>query len=67
MCPLTKRQQTIEKTPNFEQVITNTRTTHNQSFNVLTRFLLELLDFVFYVYTIFLCSFMELNRNGTKN
>ena len=59
--------ETIEKTPNFKEVIISTRTTHNQSFNVLGCFILELLGFNFYVYTIFLCSFTEFNKNGTNN
>ena len=58
--------ETIEKTPNLKEVIISTRITHNQSFNVLGCFVLELLGFVFYVYTIFLSSFTEFNKNGTS-
>ena len=59
--------ETIEKTPNLKKVIISTRTTHNQSFSVLGCFILELLGFVFYVYTIFICFFVEFNKYGTNN
>ena len=32
---LIKTEQTIEKTPNFAQVIISTKTTHTQNYNVL--------------------------------
>ena len=60
-------EQTIEKLPNFQQILFNTWTSLSQNFNVIASFALELLVFVFYIYTIFLCSFSEINKNGTNN
>ena len=40
---LIRTEQTIEKTPNFGEVITNTWTTHNQNFHAVGTLILELL------------------------
>ena len=64
---LIKMEQTIEKAPRFGEVIINTRGTHNQSFNVLDFFVLVLLGFTFYVYTMFVYSVSEFNKNKTNN
>ena len=63
---LIKMEQTIKKAPNFGEVIINTRATHNQSFNVLDFFVLVLLGFTFYVYTMFVYSISEFNKNKTN-
>ena len=60
-------EQRIGKTPNFKEVNISTSTTHSQSFKVLGCFVLELLGFIFYVYTIFLCSVTEFIKNVTNN
>ena len=46
-------EQTTEKSPNFQQILLNTRTNFRQNFNDVASFVLELLGFIFYVYTIF--------------
>ena len=60
-------EQTIEKLPNFQQILFNTWASLSQNFNVVASFAVELFGFVFYIYTIFLCSFSEINKNGTNN
>ena len=64
---LIKTEQTIEKSPNFAKVFLNIWTSFSQNFNDVALFLLELLGFVFYIYTIFLCSFQKLIKNRTNN
>ena len=61
---LIKTEQTIEKSPNFQKV--NIWTSFSQNFNDVASFVLELLGFVFYIYTIFLCSFQKLIKNRTN-
>ena len=61
---LIKTGQTIEKSPNFQKV--NIWTSFSQNFNDVASFVLELLGFVFYIYTIFLCSFQKLIKNRTN-
>ena len=61
---LIKTEQTIEKSPNFQKV--NIWTSFCQNFNDIASFVLELLGFVFYIYTIFLCSFQKLIKNRTN-
>ena len=39
-----------QKSPNFEQFTTSTRTNHNQSFNAPACFALEFLGFIFYIH-----------------
>ena len=51
---LTKTEQTIETIPNLQKMLWNTWISLNQSLNAVACFVLELLDFIFYVYTIFL-------------
>ena len=36
-------------------------------FNVLGCFVPELLGFIFYIYTIFICSFADFDKNGKNN
>ena len=43
---LIKTEQTIEKSPNFQQVHFNTETSFSQNFNVVASLLFELLGFV---------------------
>ena len=64
---LIKKEQTVEKSSNFQKTLLNTWTSFSQNFNAVACFVFELLDFVFDIYTIFLCSFSEFNKNGTKN
>ena len=46
-------EQATEKSPNFQQILLNTRRSFSQNFNDVASFVLELLGFIFYVYTIF--------------
>ena len=62
-----KMEQTIEKSQNFQQMLLNTRPSFSQNFNDVATFVLELLGFVCYIYTIFSCSFSEITKNGTNN
>ena len=48
-------------------MLLNTRSSFSQNFNDVATFVLELLGFVFYIYTIFLCSFSEITKNGKNN
>ena len=50
---LIKMEQATEKSPNFQQILLNTRRSFSQNFNDVASFVLELLGFIFYVYTIF--------------
>ena len=55
---------------NFEEVITNTWTTHNQNFPALGTLVLELLDSMFLCINrnfIIICSLMDFNKNWTNN
>ena len=62
-----KTEQTTEKAPNFQQILLNIWASFSQNFNAVALFLLELSGLVFYIYTIFLCCFLEINKNGTNN
>ena len=66
-CPFIKRERTIEKTPNLQQILLNTRTSLSQNLIAVACFVLELLGFVLYIYTIFPCSFTEFNKKGTNS
>ena len=54
---LIKTEQTIEKSPNFQPILFNFQTSFSQNINVVPAFVLKLLGFVFYTYTIILCFF----------
>ena len=64
-CPFIKREQTTEKSPNLLEILLYTSASLSQNFIVVASFVLELLSFVFYIYTTFLSSFSENNKNGT--
>ena len=42
-CPLLKREQTIEKLPNFQEIFRSTRRSPSQNLNAVALFILELL------------------------
>ena len=46
---LIKTEQTIDKSPNFLQMLFNIRTSFSQNLNVVASFVLEILGFVFYI------------------
>ena len=54
---LIKTEQTIEKSPKFQPILFNFQTSFSQNINIAPSFVLELLGFVFYTYTIILCFF----------
>ena len=61
-----KMEQTIAKSPNFQQTLLSTRTSFSRKFNDVASFVLELLGFDFYICTIFSCYFSEINKNKTN-
>ena len=60
-------EQTFLQLPNFQQILLDTRTSLSQKFNVVASFVLELLGFLLYIYTIFLCYLSETYKNGKNN
>ena len=63
---LIKMEQTIEKSPNFQQTLLNTWASFSQKFNDVAVFILDLLGFDFDICIIFLRSFSK-NKKGTNN
>ena len=59
-------EQTIAKSPNFQQTLLSTRASFSRKFNGVASFVLELLGFDFYICTIFSCYFSEIQKNKTK-
>ena len=55
------------KGPNFQQILLIIPASLSQNFNVVALFVVELSGLVFYIYTIFLCCFSKINKNGTNN
>ena len=55
------------KGPNFQQILLIILASLSQNFNVVALFVVELSGLVFYIYTIFLCCFSKINKNGTNN
>ena len=64
---LIKAKQTIEKIPNFRQILLNIWVSFRQNFYVIALIVLELSGIVFYIFAIFLCCFSEIDKNGTNN
>ena len=62
-----KMEQTIEKSPNFQQILL--KTLHKLQSNLPWRSFIcsRVVRLCFFIYAIFICYFSEINKNGTNN
>ena len=66
MCPFKKREQRIQKTPNFLEIFMNTRTSLTQNCNAVACFVLELFRHLRNPKKLWRCSFIKRERTIEK-